>query len=141
MGEVPSTDASRKAPDKCSLRRYRSAKVARFEISRSTGRWTVPGLHAGVAAYGAIVQQSESLATSELVPPQSAGFSTHLSHRPIQMAAGEGRCDAHGGGQGPGVRSGLRPLSRGDQLGGGSAEIDRKSTRLNSSHLGISYAV
>jgi hypothetical protein len=38
------------------------------------------------------------------------------------MAKGQGRCDAYGGVQGPGVRSRLRRLSRGDQLGGGTSE-------------------
>ena len=38
------------------------------------------------------------------------------------MAEGQGRRDGHGGVEGPGVRSGLRPLSRGDQLGGGTSE-------------------
>src|SRR5262245_66171068 len=37
--------------------------------------------------------------------------------------------------------AGLRAASRAVSFGGRSADLDRKSTRLNSSHLGISYAV
>src|SRR5437899_8885020 len=36
---------------------------------------------------------------------------------------------------------GLRDAGQVIALGGGARKVDRKSTRLNSSHLGISYAV
>src|SRR3712207_9288258 len=42
---------------------------------------------------------------------------------------------------GGGAPAGVRPGGRGDGLGAVRPALDRKSTRLNSSHANISYAV
>src|SRR5262245_63223999 len=60
--------------------------------------------------------------------------------------AGAGGADDEGGGEPTGRRSGgARARKSGGSKSAGSArkaaKRDRKSTRLNSSHLGISYAV
>ena len=126
MGEVPSTDASRNAPDKCSLRRYRSAKVARSEAFRRSGRWTVSCLQAGIAAYGAIVPSNEPLAAARMVPSQGTWLRAHVPRRPWPVAPGEEWRHAQSGVQRAGVHLGLRRLSRSDHLAGGTATSESK---------------
>src|ERR1035438_5758258 len=86
----------------------------------------------------------EADGTGEIVSSEDANFDARL--------AGDGRrtpfCSDHG--QAAGGRHGCAapPVPRADDPDGHArphhtalSRIDRKSTRLNSSHLGISYAV
>src|SRR3712207_7182557 len=80
-------------------------------------------------------------------PPRSTLFpyttlfrsSSRRRHRPVSAAAAarRGGFPPHGD---PAVR-GAPQVHQGDGDRDGSREIDRKSTRLNSSHANISYAV
>src|SRR3712207_8043937 len=74
-------------------------------------------------------------------PPRSTLFpytTLFRSHAPVQQRRPlDGHRDAHGG-EHPGRR---RPRRVGGQRRGGLPRGDRKSTRLNSSHANISYAV
>src|SRR5690606_41576649 len=56
-----------------------------------------------------------------------------VGDHPVHDAGDPGRVDV------PFVRAAER--GRDDHLGGGAVPVDRKSTRLNSSHVKISYAV
>src|SRR3712207_7068799 len=80
-------------------------------------------------------------------PPRSTLFPyTTLFRSPAGGGAGGGggRAAGAGRGRGPGVRhAGLHraPGAGGSGEGGRGRRADRKSTRLNSSHANISYAV
>src|SRR3712207_7039573 len=69
-------------------------------------------------------------------PPRSTLFPYTTLFRSRPVGAGERGPDPEGRG---GV--GARALRRGGRPGGQPAGADRKSTRLNSSHANISYAV
>src|SRR5437899_10214037 len=65
-------------------------------------------------------------------PPRSTLFPYTTLFRSVAPGALQGVAE---------LRVGSRLLHRGGLQGGGGEGVDRKSTRLNSSHLGISYAV
>src|SRR5947199_1950234 len=75
-------------------------------------------------------------------PPRSTLFPYTTLFRSSDLA---GRRAVHGGHHGGGAGRIWRQDKSGsqyrDEVRSGSTEADRKSTRLNSSHLGISYAV
>src|SRR2546427_6803971 len=75
-------------------------------------------------------------------PPRSTLFpyTTLFRSRPDRRAGGRAR--ERGAGRVPRLdRAPLRAAARAPSVGGGAGGGDRKSTRLNSSHSQISYAV
>jgi hypothetical protein len=73
--------------------------------------------------YPAVVCQDEPVALAGMVLSERAWLRAHVPRRRSPLATGGRRRDAHGGVQGPGVRSRLRPLSRGNWLGGGTVGV------------------
>src|SRR3712207_8879212 len=74
-------------------------------------------------------------------PPRSTLFPyTTLFRSDVHLHAATGRVDGHGDGAGPCVLAGVDHRLAGDPVRG-HPHLDRKSTRLNSSHANISYAV
>src|SRR2546430_9997424 len=85
-------------------------------------------------------------------PPRSTLFPLHDAlpisvdfpvDDPRVLPLGTGKFVLTGGGEGPQIRveGGVEPKDVLYNLIGAGADIDRKSTRLNSSHSQISYAV
>src|SRR5438045_7264290 len=73
-------------------------------------------------------------------PPRSTLFPYTTLFRSHNTQRGLGFVLKNSDGQCP-VANVLADVILGSSFGGGGVTIDRKSTRLNSSHLGISYAV
>jgi Nucleotide modification associated domain 3 len=61
------------------------------------GAETVSCVQAGIAAYGAIVQQDEPVAAARMVPSQGTWLRAHVPRRSIRSAPGERRPDAYRG--------------------------------------------
>src|SRR5690242_21239043 len=75
-------------------------------------------------------------------PPRSTLFPYttlfRISRGGPRRGRARARARARGGGRG---RAAARRAARGGRRGPARARVDRKSTRLNSSHMSISYAV